>query len=132
MRQHWLRFSWVDTSRAQSDAGLAHDATLMFNDRPGFRNSAVLTWLPLNSSIDREIGILATPTILMDSHFYDYSSLSDEARRLEIEHWIGECYAVSASAYINWHPHTLSKDFGWKPGLLTLIDVVRRNKNLQT
>ena len=115
---------------ASTKAGLSHDSTLMFNDRPGFRNSASLTWSPLDSVCSRTVGIYVTPSILMDSHFYDYNSFDEHDRQLEIERWIRECYLVGGSAYVNWHPHTLSKDFGWEAGFVELVKTIEHYRNL--
>ena len=57
-RQHWIRFSWFHTWKAQSQAGILLDTTLMFNDRPGFRNSSAIKWYPWNSNYKREEIIL--------------------------------------------------------------------------
>lgn len=124
-RQHWLRFSWQDTWSAQQTAGLAHDTTLMFNDRPGFRNSSALSWQPYNPNQAGSYRIRATPSIFMDSHFYDYQPLSPAERRSAMPHWIQECQYVRGEAAVLWHPHTLTKDYGWAEGFGDVITLIR-------
>jgi hypothetical protein len=123
-RQHWLRFSWQDTWSAQQQAGLALDTTLMFNDRPGFRNSSALGWQPYSPHQLGTHDFRALPTLFMDSHFYDYQLLSTSARRSAMRHWIQECQAVSGEAAVLWHPHTLTQDYGWCDGLQDAIDLI--------
>jgi len=121
VRQHWLRFSWRETWSAQSSAGLKQDTTLMFNDRPGYRTSSALAWQPWNPTANAAHLLTALPTVLMDSHFYDYHSLSAEQRQQSIQHWIGECQAVRGQVAVLWHPHTLSQDYGWSQGFIDTI-----------
>lgn len=116
VRQHWLRFSWRDTWNAQASAGLKQDSTLMFNDRPGFRTSSVLAWQPWNPIANAAHQLTALPTVLMDSHCYDYQPMTADQRQQAIQHWIGECQAVHGQVAVLWHPHTLSHDYGWSEG----------------
>ena len=125
-RQHWLRFSWRDTWKCQYEAGFTHDSTLMFNDRPGFRNSAAIEWHPWNNIDLRAHNIIAEPTIFMDSHFYDYNQFSDKKRRKIMARYINECRFVSGTVSLLWHPHSLSKDYGWEKGYYDCIELVKK------
>lgn len=125
-RQHWLRFSWEDTWAAQEKAGLSFDTTLMFNDRPGFRNAAALAWRPWNFRAGRAHDLLALPTVMMDSHFHDYRPMSRGRRLSEMGRWLDEVRAVSGRAAVLWHPHTLAADFGWRDSFDGLLDMIRR------
>lgn len=123
VRQHWLRFSWERTWAAQAVAGLTSDATLMFNDRSGFRNSAAVEWRPWNTLTGSAHEIRATTCCFMDSHQYDYSGVAGTspvaARTL-----VDECRAVRGTAEFLWHPHTLNPDYGWRDGFAELIEAV--------
>ena len=121
-RQHWLRFSWRTTWAAQGNAGLEKDITLMFNDRPGFRNSAAIEWHPYNANTSAPVGLKARPTILMDSHLYDYRRISPEQRSSLIGRLVNECGAVYGQAAVLWHPHTLSADYNWRQSFYVLLD----------
>ncbi len=126
-RQHWLRFSWNHTWVAQKKAGLTHDRTLMFNDRPGFRNSSALTYHPWNFREQKPHKIIVQPTIFMDSHLYDYKDLNSSSRKKEIKYWISECKYVQGSVSILWHPHTLSKDYSWLDGFKDTLREIAAN-----
>jgi hypothetical protein len=124
-RQHWLKFSWSDTWAAQSQAGLELDATLMFNDRPGFRAAAAVQWSPWDPRSGAAHRLAALPTLLMDSHLYDYQPLRPEERSQSIAHWLDELAAVGGECAVLWHPHTLSSDYGWREGFEELIAQMR-------
>jgi len=78
VRQHWLRFSWLNTPKAQAEAGLSRDSTIGFNDRPGFRCAAALEYSPWNLETGAITSLLSCPLILMDSHLYSYQRMRKE------------------------------------------------------
>jgi len=123
-RQHWLRFSWQSTWSAQEKAGIEYDTTLMFNDRSGFRASAALSWRPWSQDSQKAYLLTQLPTVLMDSHLYDYQTLSERERKTSICHWIEEVCAVHGQVAVLWHPHTLTNDYGWSDGFLCLINAM--------
>jgi len=118
-RQHWLRFSFAETWRAQAASGFVTDTTLGFNDRPAFRNGAALRWKPLDDA-----AIESLPMVAMDSHFYDYADLSAEERRRELAHWVGEIRAVRGVATVLWHQQVIGDDYGWGDGFNDLLESV--------
>lgn len=124
-RQHWLRFSWIYTWCAQEQAGLQLDTTLMFNDRPGFRISAAVKYHPWKSAESSLFKLSSLPTILMDSHFYDYRKLNNNEREIEMKKWIDEIRYVHGQAAVLWHPHTLTNTYGWKNGFIQLIKLIK-------
>jgi hypothetical protein len=111
-RQHWLRFAWDGTWKAQAEAGLRFDATLGFNDRPAFRNASAMRFFPFDPQTGKELPLTALPMLFMDSHFFDYADLSGERRRHELSRWMAEVRDVSGEISVLWHPYVLSSDFG--------------------
>lgn len=124
-RQHWLRYSWGHTLAAQSQAGIHLDTTLMFNDRPGFRAAAAMRWAPWSPEQGGVHHVVVLPTVLMDSHLYDYRQMSATERRAAIAAWLDEVRAVGGAIAVVWHPHTLTNDYGWTDGFMELIDTMR-------
>jgi hypothetical protein len=128
-RQHWLRFSWKHTWQAQASAGFIEDTTLMFNDRPGFRASAAVSWTPYAIETDNATRFTALPTVFMDSHFYDYCIDSKHESDQQIRYWLEEIQAVHGESAMLWHTHTLAADYGWKPGFVSALKSIRPKKN---
>jgi hypothetical protein len=93
----------------------------MFNDRPGFRGASALSWHPWEAEPGKAHLLTALPTVMIDSHFYDYRTMTDEVRCLAIQSWVKECREVSGEIAVLWHPHTLTKDYGWSEGFKELI-----------
>ncbi len=121
-RQHHLRFSWADTWKAQQTAGLTLDATLGFNDRPGFRSSAALQYHPWASG--GPLAIEALPLVLMDSQLYDYQPMTDAARGEAMARWVEEVKAVRGQASVVWHQRVMHPDYGWGSGYRALLRLI--------
>jgi hypothetical protein len=131
-RQHWLRFSFKDTWRAQEEAGFLLDTTLGFNDRPGFRNSAALrvpAWIADDKRFSTTLNTL--PMILMDSHLFDYGQLEVGARRQLIDYYLDEIAFVSGEATVIWHHRVFHSDYGWGDDYRYLLEGIK-SRNLST
>jgi hypothetical protein len=128
-RQHWLRFGWRDTWKSQEKTGLLIDSTLGFNDRPGFRNSSAIIFHPWDFEKNSPLKIQVIPLVLMDSHLYDYAQLTEEGIQREIKRWLEEIKFVKGIATVLWHPHTLSKDYGWQNGFEFLLKELKNLEN---
>ncbi len=113
VRQHWLRFSWEHTWLAQARAGFEVDLTLGFNDRPGFRIGAALP-VDVLEQTEHHGSLTAIPTVLMDSHFFDYDAFkNDEDRFTAAQRWLDEVISVGGCAALIWHQRVFSEDYGW-------------------
>ena len=127
-RQHWLRFSWERTWKAQQEAGFEMDTTLGFNDRPAFRNGSALQFHPWDFAAHRPMNLSILPMVMMDSHLFDYSSYEEEEQRKQMKYWLEEIKKAHGTATILWHQHAMSDDYGWSRGfkdLLASIEVMR-------
>ncbi len=112
-RQHWLRFSWQETWKAQSRSGLKVDATLGFNDRAGFRNGAAIRHSPYGQAGHGVLNFEAMPMVAMDSHFFDTGILTHEERQALLDRYLNELRFVGGEAAIVWHQRSLHPDYGW-------------------
>ncbi|MFQ5482091.1 MAG: hypothetical protein ACE5ER_04975 [Nitrospinaceae bacterium] len=121
-RNHWLRFSWKDAWETQQAVGFQMDTTLGFNDRSGFRVGAALPIHPWAPDKRQPMEILSLPMVIMDSHVYDYQDLDDPAREAQLSFWLEEVRQVKGVATLIWHPHALSADYGWSPGLRYILN----------
>ena len=124
-RQHWLRFSFAETWRAQQDAGLSRDCTLGFNDLAGFRNGAAFAFSPWDAREGRPMdGLTAVPLVFMDSQAYDYAGGPERGDFTAMRAVLDEVRAVRGTATVLWHPHTLYPAYGWEEGLQRLAEYV--------
>lgn len=128
VRQHWLRFSWKETWQAQASAGLTFDTTLMWNDRPGFRNGTALPFSPLNQK-EKINNFTVLPTIAMDSHFFDYSIGNEEEQFNRLKHYLDEVRFVKGEAAIVWHHRVFHSETGWGNLYNKLLNYIKIPKN---
>lgn len=130
VRQHWLRFSFENTWVAQSKSGLEFDTTLMWNDRPGFRIGAALRYQPCDNDL-KPIDIIALPTAMMDSHFFDYTLYdrcddANEKRDAMLLHYLDEVACVHGEIAAVWHHRVFDLETDWGPLYETLLKHAKR------
>lgn len=123
-RQHWLRFSWMETWAAQEKAGIKLDMTLGFNDQPAFRNGAALQF-PRWDTFNKRTGRLqCIPLLFADSHFYDYEVTPESTIGDRMSKWLDEVSEVGGIISVLWHPHTIHPVFGWGKGFEILLELL--------
>lgn len=124
-RQHWLRFSVDETWPGHERVGLAYDATLGFNDVPGFRAGIAVPFHPWDHHARRPLRLVAIPTVLMDSTLFDYMGLdagAAEERALAI---LEEVAAVGGAVAIIWHQQVFGEDYRWGSVYARILEWVR-------
>ena len=119
-RQHWLKYKKNRTSSVLKKCGILNDFTFGFNDISCFRGSRAFLF--------KDRGINRIPMVMMDSHLYDYSQMEFDQIKKSINKILDEVILVGGTISINWHPHTISKSFGWKKGYDHLIKKIKKNE----
>ena len=71
-----------------------------------------------------------TPMVLMDSHLYDYATLSEEGRFAAIDAILDELVATGGEASVIWHQRVFHDDYGWGGGYAYLLDGLRKRRIL--
>ncbi len=108
VRQHYLRFANPATWRNQEAAGLAHDSTLGFAERVGFR-SGTCREHPVFDLIERRaLALRERPLVVMDASLFGYMGLDfdDAARRIRVV--VGACRRHRGDAVVLFHNDTLA------------------------
>ena len=72
IRNHWLRWTYPQTWRAQEDAGFLYDSTFGYQNAPGFRAGYAFPFHPFDCTSDRPLQLLELPLTLMDITLFHY------------------------------------------------------------
>lgn len=90
------------TLREHAAAGLAWDASLAFNDHPGFRRSVSLPFRPWDPLGEEALPVLQLPTTVMDGAIH-YRSDDVEAAVETIDGLLGLLVGGGGSLVLDWH-----------------------------
>lgn len=111
-RQHWLHFEEAQTPFFHEHL-FESDSTIGWNDRSGFRAGIASAYCPFNHVEGRAFVHTEIPFVLMDSHIYDYGSIS-EAEAIALLNSLKKY--KNAEVSICWHARTCSSDYNWHYG----------------
>ena len=90
------------TLRLHEQAGFAFDASLGFNDHPGFRRNVALPFRPWDPLESRPLRSLQLPTFCMDANlFQGGASVADAIQ--QVERYLAAIKAVGGFGSIDWH-----------------------------
>lgn len=136
VRHHYWRLGrnvWP-TLTAHADAGLDYDASIAFNESPGFRFGVALPFHPWNPITRRRIDTLQIPTMLMDGAvFYQPGATAADGVRNANE-WIDRLIDAGGCGAIDWHVRTSfpgSCQFAeWGRAYLGILDALANREDV--
>jgi hypothetical protein len=102
IRQHFLRFR-PDTWRHQDAAGLAHDSTVGYADRIGFRAGTCREFPVFDLRARERLALRERPLIVMDRTLYDYMALGPDAAAARTRSIVDTCRHVRGDAVLLVH-----------------------------
>jgi len=105
LRQHFLRFEAGATWRAQEQAGFAYDATLGYNETPGFRAGIAAPFHPWDGEARRGHTLLELPMTAMDGALFRTLKLSPELAAGRVREQLETVEAAGGLAVLLWHPN---------------------------
>ncbi len=113
------------TLRLHEEAGFAWDASMAYNDHPGFRRGVALPFNPWDAAMARPLGTLQLPTICMDGTLFR-AGRGREAAVAEAMALIDEVIAVGGFGTLDWHVRTslpLNREFRpWGEAYVAVLD----------
>lgn len=122
------------TLDAHASAGLHYDASLAFNEAPGFRFGVALPFHPFNPRAGRPVPTLQIPTMLMDGAiFYRPDATAADGVRIAGE-WIDRLVDAGGCGAIDWHVRTAfpgNRAFAeWGRAYLAILDALAARSDL--
>lgn len=121
VRQHWLRFRFDGTWRAQEEAGFETDAGFGFNNQVGFRSWLAHPHHPWDERNQKAHKIRVIPMVAMDSTLFDYLLLSEIETLEKLKYLVEETQQFGGQVNINWHSHSCSKQLNWHKAYIDFL-----------
>jgi hypothetical protein len=105
-RQHYLRWETPQTAKLYAENGLAHDSTMGYADRAGFRCGTCWEYPMFDHQSQQELNVMQRPLVLMDDTVINkrYMGLGYTDQALEYMCRLREtCRRVSGDFTLLWH-----------------------------
>ncbi len=109
-RQHYLRFRNPDSWRHHEAAGLVHDSTLGYAERPGFRSGTCREHGVFDVIAGRPLRLRERPLIVMDASMFGYMALGYEEAAEVARRMVATCRAYGGTAVLLYHNDALASD----------------------
>ncbi len=107
VRQHFLRFENPLTWRCQAAAGFAHDSTIGFAERIGFRAGTCREYPVFDLVERRRLGIRERPLLVMDATLLEYMHLGADEAAARTRALVDVCRRHGGDAVLLYHNTTL-------------------------
>ncbi len=113
IRNHYLRFSYPETWRAQVKAGFLYDATFGDSDTLGPKDGQMFPFYPIDPDTGKAMKILALPITVMDATLFRYMKLSGQ-KALDAA-WAAIQPVIDAGGMVSllWHNNYFDESEYW-------------------
>lgn len=108
VRQHYLRFENPQTWRNQESAGLAHDSTLGYADRIGFRAGTGREFPVFDLLSGRRLNLRERPLLVMDGSLFEYMGLGLDEAAAQACAIVESSRLHGGDAVLLYHNHTVA------------------------
>ena len=113
-RCHFLRMTLPDTYRNLLHAGIRHDYTMGYAERPGFRASISTPYPHSDLARDEETPLMLHPFAFMDTTLKRYMRLEPDQAVAAIRDIMGNVAQVQGTCSCIFHNENLCEQFGWE------------------
>lgn len=105
IRMHYLRDQYPNLWEQLDRIGIAHDATMGYADRVGFRAGTAHEYNAFNHKTQKEYNIIVKPLVIMEGTLYSeaYMNLSSDAVLSKISQLKTACKNVNGEFSLLWH-----------------------------
>ena len=135
-RNHFLRFTPLESWRISEKVGLLYDTTLSYADYTGFRCGTCFPYKPYDMEKRKEINILEIPLIVMEGTLADkkYRNLDCEESFEEIKKYINTVKKYKGVFTLLWHNSSFDNEewSGWKNIFERTMKLLYENNALGT
>jgi hypothetical protein len=108
VRQHFLRFEAPATWGAQAAAGLAHDSTVGYADRPGFRAGTSYDYPVFDLESRQVTALRERPLVAMDATLFSYLGLGLADGAARVQTVMDACRPTGGEPVLLYHNSTLT------------------------
>jgi hypothetical protein len=124
IRQHFLRIDVAKTWDAQERSGFETDATLGYNEAPGFRAGIAAPFHPWNPREDCGRFLLEVPLTLMDGALFRGLALDAASAKQRTLAHLEAVEQVGGMAGLLWHPNAAAEALfpGWWDCFVAALD----------
>lgn len=130
---HLGRPAWP-TLAAHARAGLEYDASLAFNEAPGFRFGVALPFHPFNPISETVVSALQIPTMLMDGAIFYRPGATAADGIATADAWIDRLVEAGGCGAIDWHLRTsypANRQFAeWGRAYIGILDALARRHDV--
>ena len=127
-RQHWLLLRMPETYQAWEEAGISHDYTMGFNDKPGFRAGIARPFPFYDLAREKRSGITVIPFQVMDGTLRQYMNLDPDSAIGVIDELITATRKVGGLFVSIWHNTSLNEGNGWEGWRRVFLEMLSMQK----